>query len=220
MDDAGGRFNAPSVDQYVESHLDEEWFARGWELNEDTALQYFSLSPFYDKTCINERAAQLGIDLDAARRSMQGFEYRVGRAAEPAPNLILIEKWLWNGTPVPELRAMYHILDRVIYQAPDLGAILAARFRRASYFLREALRAAEEGIDRSDGAMRWKRDGSSSSSLSSSPSAGATPAKATDPAVDRRSEALAASSALAAMEQLCTPYRSALALLLTQQAPP
>jgi MED6 mediator sub complex component len=190
MSEGGGE------DLYSSSHYDAEWFARGNELSEATALQYFANSVFYDKTCINERAQQLGIDVRVACESQVGFEYRPGRAAEPAPNLFVIEKWLWDGKARPELRATFYILDRVIYQAPDLGAVVAARMRRASYFLREALRAAQEGVEVADGVMGWKE-------------AVREEGVGKEDGLIARSEWVGTASSVALVDQILTPFPAA-----------
>lgn len=125
-------------------------------LTEETALEYFALSPFYERTCNNEVARMQGHGPEHLVH-MVGIEYAV---PVPAQHAILVIRKLYRRAPddgpsgaAPTRRtarrsrcaavplASYYILGGVIYQAPDLQSVLAMRLVRQAVRHRGAVRS-------------------------------------------------------------------------------
>ena len=101
-------------------------------LAESTAVEYFSLSPFYQHTCTNESLRARGMRMDDAeelKRSV-GVEYVVV-AAQP-PHLFAIAKRKRSSPTNASILAMYYILDGNVYQSPTLRDVINSRTVRPS----------------------------------------------------------------------------------------
>lgn len=101
-------------------------------LAESTAVEYFSLSPFYQHTCTNESLRARGMRMDDAeelKRSV-GVEYVVV-AAQP-PHLFAIAKRKRSSPTNANILAMYYILDGNVYQSPTLRDVINSRTVRPS----------------------------------------------------------------------------------------
>jgi len=113
-----------------ENPLFVSWVDSAWipVLNQSNVLDYFSerTNPFYDRTCNNEilKMQKLGV-ADVQLTNMQGPEYCLLHVQEPI--LYVVRKQIRHSptqvTPVSD----YYILAGVIYQAPDIGAVLNSR---------------------------------------------------------------------------------------------
>jgi len=113
-----------------ENPLFLSWVDSAWipVLNQSNVLDYFSerTNPFYDRTCNNEilKMQKLGV-ADVQLTNMQGPEYCLLHVQEPI--LYVVRKQIRHSptqvTPVSD----YYILAGVIYQAPDIGAVLNSR---------------------------------------------------------------------------------------------
>ncbi|EIE22760.1 hypothetical protein COCSUDRAFT_16273 [Coccomyxa subellipsoidea C-169] len=120
---------------------DDAWLAF-YPLNVFTALDYFALSPFYDRGCNNELAKLQGGGLTApvmtchcARSTLPpGVEYELQDAQEP--HLFIIRKQHRSGPKTTATLQFYYILDGNVYQAPSLHAALSSRIVRhpSSYY--------------------------------------------------------------------------------------
>lgn len=116
------------------------WQDRTWlnifPLNESTALDYFSMSQFYDRTCNNELVKMQNLD-PVLLQTMPGLEYKLTNV--PAPNLFIITKSRRTITP-PSLEplATYYIHEGNVYQAPTIHAVLSTRIMQSLHHLRAA----------------------------------------------------------------------------------
>ncbi|GAA5876695.1 hypothetical protein JCM1840_000763 [Sporobolomyces johnsonii] len=98
------------------------------------ALDYFALSPFFDKSSSNaqlrmqmlfSRGGMDGVDEEAELRRFVGIEYVVAHAAPP--NLWIIHKRNRSSPNEATVLAAYHILNANVYQAPTLYTVLNER---------------------------------------------------------------------------------------------
>ena len=133
---------------------DDQWLTF-YPLNVFTAVDYFALSPFYDRSCNNELAKSMGADVKLAcatrlvtphayacthgqprdrppstvaglpRTLPPGVEYELQDAQEP--HLFVIRKQQRWGPKSTSPLHFYYILDGNVYQAPSLHAILSSR---------------------------------------------------------------------------------------------
>eukprot|EP00897_Mesotaenium_endlicherianum_P010758 jgi/Mesen1/9710/ME000069S09107 len=94
-------------------------------------FDYFSNSPFYDRTCNNEQLRVQSIwPLDQAQLTrMTGVEYMLSTVQEP--HLFVFVKQRREGPNKVTPAGAYYVLDGSIYQAPNLQSVLWSRIARA-----------------------------------------------------------------------------------------
>jgi MED6 mediator sub complex component len=90
-------------DQTQLSFQDTTWL-RSFPLIRESALDYFALSPFYDRSSNNEQCRMQGLDPTAAMKNMTGIEYVLANlppegpapraGASPLRHLFVIKKQL------------------------------------------------------------------------------------------------------------------------------
>lgn len=115
------------VDDYNASFRDTVWL-QSFPLTAQTVLHYFALSPFYDRSCNNERLKMQRLALDQLK-NMRGVEYELlPNAAKQAPQqLFIVRKQRRSSRTQVEPLAIYYVLDGTIYQAPNIHAMLTSR---------------------------------------------------------------------------------------------
>ena len=91
-------------------------------LNDETALDYFSTSPFYDHTCNNEQLKMQNIQ----KVLSTGIEYKVSN--------LIIEKF---ERPNENTLEIYYILNGTIYMAPTLFNTISSRLTTAAFYLKD-----------------------------------------------------------------------------------
>jgi MED6 mediator sub complex component len=117
------------------------WTDKVWltyfPLNAETALDYFSLSQFYDRACNNELVKMQRLD-PALISTMEGIEYTL--VSPSSPNLFRIAKSKRVITPQPSvtLLAVYYVVNGVVYQAPSAHAVLSSRVLQSLHYMRNA----------------------------------------------------------------------------------
>jgi hypothetical protein len=117
------------------------WTDKVWltyfPLNAETALDYFSLSQFYDRACNNELVKMQRLD-PALMSTMEGIEYSL--VSPSSPNLFRITKAKRLISPQPSvtLLAVYYIINGVVYQAPSAHAVLSSRVLQSLHYMRNA----------------------------------------------------------------------------------
>lgn len=125
------------VDDYNASFRDTVWL-QSFPLTEQTVIHYFALSPFYDRSCNNERLKMQRLELDRLK-SMRGIEYENVPVPPPAQgqqySLFLVRKQRRISPHQVKPLAMYYVLDGTVYQAPNLHAMLTSRLVRVYYGL-------------------------------------------------------------------------------------
>lgn len=115
------------ADDYHGSFRDTVWL-QSFPLNAQTVLHYFALSPFYDRSCNNERLKMQRLGLDQLK-NMRGIEYELlpNLAKQLPQQLFLIRKQRRGGRTQVEPLAIYYVLDGTVYQAPNIHAMLSSR---------------------------------------------------------------------------------------------
>ncbi|OIR58627.1 MAG: Mediator of RNA polymerase II transcription subunit 6 [Amphiamblys sp. WSBS2006] len=125
---------------------DIDWLSSS-PLTQDTALEYFSLSQFYDKTCNNEvlkmqseKKLSHG-EITERLPKMLGVEYAVETKTR---SLFLVTKQERKQAEISPLE-IYYILDGTVYMSPSLCDLTLARVDSALHFLEKALASGNEG---------------------------------------------------------------------------
>jgi mediator of RNA polymerase II transcription subunit 6 len=115
---------------------DKVWLSY-FPLNEATALDYFSLSQFYDRSCNNELVKMQRLD-PALMTTMDGIEYKL--LGQSSDSLFRVSKSRRTVTPKPAvtLLAVYYILNGNVYQAPTAHAVLSSRVLQSLHHLRKS----------------------------------------------------------------------------------
>ncbi len=114
-----------------------QWSDKTWlsylSLNATTALDYFSLSPFYDASCNNELVKMQRLDPAAILPTMTGVEYSV----EPVPpdrepaRIYIVHKGYRSGPAAADVTplATFYIDAGGVYQAPAVAGVLSCVVR-------------------------------------------------------------------------------------------
>jgi len=123
-----------------------QWSDKRWlsylSLNATTALDYFSLSPFYDAASNNELVKMQRLDPAALLPTMTGVEYAVEAVPpdrEPC-RIYIVHKVFRTGPGPADVTplATFYIDAGVIYQAPSVAGVLGCVVRSSF----DAVRAA------------------------------------------------------------------------------
>lgn len=113
-------------------------------LTKDTIIEYFSLSQFYDRGCINEilkmQSQFANIDISHKLTTTVGFYYIL---SEEFDNLFIIEKREFDGNKTFVLK-VYYCMFGYIYTAPTAKSISECRIIDSFFRLNSALLAYEE----------------------------------------------------------------------------
>lgn len=114
---------------------DRQWLAL-FPLNEQSVLDYFSLSPFYDRSCNNEIVKMQRLD-PGLMATMEGIEYAV---LPSPPSLFLIAKNKRTISPRPQVQlvAIYYVTNGNIYQTPSAHAVLSSRVLQSLHHIRQS----------------------------------------------------------------------------------
>lgn len=134
--------------------LDEvQWRAPEWiqayGLRTDNVLEYFSLSPFYDRSSNNQVLKmqsnfndQLqGRDLSKELLGMRGLEFVLAFSHEP--DLWVIRRQHRKSPTEADILATYFVVGENIYQAPSVYGVVSSRLLATSLNLGEALDVAQ-----------------------------------------------------------------------------
>ncbi|CAD5119201.1 DgyrCDS7836 [Dimorphilus gyrociliatus] len=120
-----------------DNHLHIMWRDSAWTpmLNPSNILEYFSQSPFYDRTCNNEIIKMQRLKVNQLQ-NMTGIEYFLIHTQEPI--FYVIRKIHRNSPTQTSTICDYYIIDGSIYQAPDLSSVLNSRLLNATHNLSSA----------------------------------------------------------------------------------
>jgi mediator of RNA polymerase II transcription subunit 6 len=124
------------------SFRDEAWLSIT-KLNEDNALEYFSFSPFYERTSNNEilkMQTQYNnlADLRSKLNDMVGIQYVLEKFNDDR-SLFIIHRIERHGPSDCEVLAVYYILHGNIYQAPTNYSLYQSRLANSLFYLSESL---------------------------------------------------------------------------------
>uniref|UniRef100_A0AAV1TUZ7 Mediator of RNA polymerase II transcription subunit 6 n=1 Tax=Peronospora matthiolae TaxID=2874970 RepID=A0AAV1TUZ7_9STRA len=137
---------AAHADDYNASFRDTVWL-QSFPLTPQTVLHYFALSPFYDRSCNNERLKMQRLGLDQLQ-NLRGIEYELlPNAAKQLPQqLYVVRKQRRSSRTQVEPLAVYYVLDGTVYQAPNIHAMLTSRLKKCSYRINKAFHGLAAGV--------------------------------------------------------------------------
>ena len=111
---------------------------RDWPLfDQNFAYNAFYSSQFYDRKSNNEEIKAQNLPVEALVK-MTGIEYMI-QPNDKEPRLFIIVKQDRVAETRATKRALYYILDNVIYQAPNIRQVLLRRIRTASENLTQSV---------------------------------------------------------------------------------
>lgn len=122
-----------------------EWI-RAYGLRTDNVLDYFALSPFYDRSSNNQvlrmqsafnEQLQTRTDLQNELVKMKGIEFVLAIANEP--DLWVIRKQERSSPSDAKILATYYVVGDNIYQAPTTYSVLSSRIFAISLYMGKAL---------------------------------------------------------------------------------
>jgi len=148
------------MDQPNPEHLSfiDPVFLQQFGLNKDNALDYFALSPFYDKACNNEFCKMQAFtqsQLQSNLKTMTGTEYVLDESIKD-PRLFVVIRQDRQSSRYAELQAIYYILEGTIYQAPSVLSLLNSRLSKLAYNLDKALDTLQDNVCMTDTCdYRW-----------------------------------------------------------------
>lgn len=123
----------------------DEWITT-YSISRSTILDYFALSPFYQKSCLNEVWKIQGIDVANLYtnpiyaniiKESRGIEYVV-RPNNSEPQLFIIERRLRNTNNSIATLSIYYCLHGTIYQSPDFRQLIFSRIEQSSQAITRA----------------------------------------------------------------------------------
>jgi hypothetical protein len=142
------------------SFMDVAWL-QSHPLTDRTAMEYFSLSPFYDRACNNETLRMQRMyrgDLDTTSTTptddawineqlalMTGMEYIVHSSTPPSLFVIYMRHRMSKEKTA--LVSIYYIMNGVVYQSPHLSAVLSTRVKTAEAWTIKAMEYAQEWLE-------------------------------------------------------------------------
>lgn len=142
-----------------------EWI-QAYGLNKNNVLDYFALSPFYDRSSnnqvlkmqsnFNEQMRMNGIELTKELKKLTGIEYQVVISREP--DLWVIFKQNRKSPTDTDVLAVYFVTGENIFQSPSIYNVLASRILATSKFLEEALQIAEQLPEFSSGGYEYRQN--------------------------------------------------------------
>ena len=96
-------------------------------LYEGNVMDYFSLSPFYEKNSINQKCAVQGVDFTTHKFKETGIEFNI-EMINKEKDLYLISK---NYRKYNEcvLISYFYVFKGTIYQAPDVYSVLTSNIQ-------------------------------------------------------------------------------------------
>lgn len=131
--------------------LDEvQWSSPEWVqafgLRNDNVMDYFALSPFYDRSTnnevlkmqsnFNEQLQSRRADFKQELQKMKGMEYEVLTSTEP--DLWVICKQERHSPELASVVAVYYVCGQNIYQSPSVYNVLVSRLLATSNNLKLA----------------------------------------------------------------------------------
>ncbi|KAM0747270.1 MED6-domain-containing protein [Meredithblackwellia eburnea MCA 4105] len=132
-----------------------EWLLAFGPLTSQTALDYFILSPFFDRSSNNavlrmqmqfSRGGMEGVDEEAELKKFVGSEYAVVHATPP--NLFIIHKRDRVSPTEAETISVYYILNDNVYQGPTLYSVINERVVTSLHSLQSSLSLLKENKPR------------------------------------------------------------------------
>lgn len=148
----------PSKD--LTTFMDVVWL-QSHPLTDRTALEYFSMSPFYDRACNNETLRMQRMyrgDLDITTATpvddawmneqlalMTGIEYIVHTSTPPSLFILYMRHRVSKEKTV--LVNIYYIMNGIVHQSPHLLTVLSTRAKTAEALTIKAMEYAQEWLE-------------------------------------------------------------------------
>jgi len=135
--------------------LDEvQWSSPEWVqmfgLRTDNVLEYFALSPFYDRSTnnevlkmqsnFNEQLQSRRNNLHEELKNMKGMEYEVSTSEQ---DFWVIKKQDRQNSTIANVVAVYFVVGQNIYQSPSVYNVLISRLLATSKYLKTAQEIAQ-----------------------------------------------------------------------------
>ncbi|GAA5993470.1 hypothetical protein JCM10908_002209 [Rhodotorula pacifica] len=115
------------------------------------AMEYFTLSPFFDKTSSNAQlrmqimfsrgGGMEGVDEEAELARFTGIEFVVSHSLSSPPDLFILHKRRRTSPSETTVLGAYHILNGNVYQAPSLFQVLNERLLTSTHALATSFEA-------------------------------------------------------------------------------
>jgi mediator of RNA polymerase II transcription subunit 6 len=103
-------------------------------LNEANVLDYFSLSPFYEKSSINQNCIVQKIDFNTKKTQFIGLEFNL-ESFNKEKELFIITKKFRKNYNTTILISTYYVFKGTIYQSPDAYSIITSNIESISHSL-------------------------------------------------------------------------------------
>ncbi|CAM9139609.1 unnamed protein product [Scytosiphon promiscuus] len=158
------------------SFIDPVWLQQ-WGLGPENVLDYFALSPFYNKACNNEQCRMQGVDPREGLLNLTGLEFMLeklpqemsflqpGQSAPAGPQprrLFVIKKQVRKSPTSVEVQAIYYVMEGVIYQAPTVQKLIRSRLSKFTHHLNNAFVEVSKLADLKDSAggydWTWQKE--------------------------------------------------------------
>ena len=130
----------------------DQVFLSTFGLTQSNVFNYFELSPFYDKRCLNEVCKRHGLPVDQMRE-LVGFFYEsstkkaINEKTGEEEFLFIIKKKLRHSIKRVDLVSTYYIVLGVIYSCPNsLSTLLFSQVKNSLFQLGEGLKKMEEDV--------------------------------------------------------------------------
>ena len=113
--------------QKATPYLNEQ-FLNNIQLNDQTVMEYFYSSHFFESNSINQRCKMQKIDFNLSKAQFTGIEYNLKSTSNP----YIISKDLRKNAFETITISYYYCLNGIIYQSPDLQSILISNMQTIS----------------------------------------------------------------------------------------
>ena len=140
---------------------DPRWLEH-FQLMPATALDYFSLSQFYDRTCNNELVKAQRLD-PKLLTTLKGIEYGLEPCAPDTTVFVITKRRREISPPSLTTLAAYYIIDGEVFQAPSANLVLANRLDMMMHYLRKSFASVRDSAVLSPkGTYSWAAPASKS----------------------------------------------------------
>ncbi len=133
------------VELFEESFSDDNWI-KLYGLSSENVLDYFACSQFYDRACNNETCKMQGFDPKKMLPKMSGSEYVLVPGIPEEPRLFVILKRHRKSESQTTKLGIYYVLDKTIYQAPNLHVLLVSRLVKTCHHVQNAMDLLEKAV--------------------------------------------------------------------------
>lgn len=135
--------NLPSLIRDTICFKDVIWL-QTHQLGQSTVLDYFSTSPFYEKSCNNEilKMQQRPVT-ESTLSTLTGIEYLVSESSINSSCYIIYHQLRKSPTNT-QLLQVYYVLDGVIYPCSTLHDLVVSRLRTSLHHISKAMSKAIE----------------------------------------------------------------------------